>query len=262
MIKNLKKKIKNIFNFFGYEINSYYPEIIQKNFDELYKEILDKKEITIFDVGANQGQSIERFKKIFKQKIIHSFEPIKFEFDNIYRKYKNEDNLIINNFALGERIEEKFFHVNHYTGSSSFLETNQKTEWAKLRSKQFKIDLANFVKEKSVVQIKTLDDYCEKNQINKIDILKIDTQGYEENVLKGSSKMILSKKIKFIEIELIFSDIYNKTLSIKDIESIIGDNYRLFANDNVGNLHSNMIYQLNLIYIEKKFYSDLKKLKL
>ena len=262
MLKNLKKKINFFFNYFGYEINSYYPELMQKNFDELYKEILDNKEVTIFDVGANKGQSIERFKKIFNKKIIHSFEPIKFEFDNIYRKYKNENNLIINNFALGDKIEEKFFNVNHYTGSSSFLETNQKTEWAKLRSKQFKIDPANFVKNKSIVQIKTIDDYCEKNQINKIDVLKIDTQGYEKNVLKGSSKMILSKKIKFIEIELIFSDIYNKTLSIKDIEIIIGNNYRLFANDNVGNLHSNMIYQLNLIYIEKEFYNDLKKIKL
>jgi hypothetical protein len=32
----------------------------------------------------------------------------------------------------------------------------------------------------------------------------------------------------------------------------------LFANDNKGNLYSNFIYQLNLIYIEKKFFSEIK----
>jgi hypothetical protein len=70
--------------------------------------------------------------------------------------------------------------------------------------------------------------------------------------------MINNKRIKFIEFEIIFSDIYSKTLSIGLIENIIGKNFRLFANDNKGNLYSNFIYQLNLIYIEKDFFETTK----
>ena len=109
-----------------------------------------------------------------------------------------------------------------------------------------------------MVEIDTVDNYCQSNEIGKIDILKIDTQGYEDKVLLGASNMINNKRIKFIEFEIIFSDIYSKTLSIGLIENIIGKNYRLFANDNKGNLYSNFIYQLNLIYIEKDFLKQPK----
>ena len=65
-------------------------------------------------------------------------------------------------------------------------------------------------------------------QMDEIDIIKIDTQGYEDKVLIGCKKMIEEKKIKFIELEIILSDIYDKTLSISDIESQLKNNYRLF----------------------------------
>ena len=69
--------------------------------------------------------------------------------------------------------------------------------------------------------------------------------------------MIEKKRIKFIELEIIFSDLYEKTLSISDIENKLKNNYRLFANDFYGNLYSNKIYQLNLIYINKDFYKKI-----
>ena len=46
-----------------------------------------------------------------------------------------------------------------------------------------------FNDEKSIdVEIITLDDFCLKNNINHIDILKIDVQGAELDVLKGGGK--------------------------------------------------------------------------
>ena len=79
---------------FGLDVVRFYPEIEDKSFDQTYSEILKDKKIVIFDVGANQGQSIERFNKIFKNKIIHCFEPIKFEFAKIKDKYGNKEETI------------------------------------------------------------------------------------------------------------------------------------------------------------------------
>ncbi len=258
MYKILKNVIKKILQFLGYEIVKYYPEMEQKNYDEIYKQIFKNDEVLLFDVGANKGQSIDRFEKILKNRIIHSFEPINFEFEKMKKKYSKLSNIKINNFAIGDKIEEKTFFINNYTGSSSFLEIKKNTEWTKLRSKQFKIDPKEFIKEEKKIKIETIDNYCQNNHINEIDILKIDTQGYEDKVLLGASKMLQGKKIKLIEFEIILSDIYSKTLSIGEIENILGKNYRLFANDNRGNLYSNFIYQLNLIYIEKEFLSKIK----
>ena len=258
MIKLLKKIIKKFANLLGFEVSKFYPELKQKTFDEIYKEILDNN-ITVIDVGANRGQSIDRFKKVFDSYNIHSFEPIDFEFKNLVNKYNNKNNIYLNNSALGEKKEKKIFNINHYTGSSSFLKVTNNTDWLKLRSREHGIRQEEFLKKKEEVQVDTLDNYSQKNNISKIDILKIDTQGYELNVLKGAKKLIDERKISFIELELIFSDLYENTLTIGEIENVLGKNYRLFANDNFGNLYSNMIFQLNLIYVEKQFFKMLQQ---
>jgi len=257
MYNLIKKIIKNIFNFFGLEIKRYYPELSQISFDQIYSKLL-KDEIIAFDIGANKGQSIDRFNKLFDEKKIHSFEPIKFEFLNLKKKYESKNNIYLNNFALGDKKEEKYFNVNHYTGSSSFLKTKDNTGWLKLRSKQFNSIPQEFLKDKVKVKIDTIDNYCLENKIENIDIIKIDTQGYEDKVLQGCEQMIEKNKIKFIELEIILSDIYEKTLAISDIENKLKGNYRLFANDYYGNLYSNIIYQLNLIYINKIFFDKIK----
>ena len=64
------KKINKILRHLGFELFRYYPEMKQKTFDEIYKEILGEENLVIFDVGANQGQSIFRFDKLFNSKEI------------------------------------------------------------------------------------------------------------------------------------------------------------------------------------------------
>ena len=257
MYSFLKIMIKKIVNLFGFEVNKFYPELHQMSFDQIYKKIL-KDNILVIDVGANKGQTIERFRKLFLNKNIHSFEPIKHEYLNLKQKYSNKNNIVLNNFAMGELPGEKEFNINHYTGSSSFLNIKE-SNWLNFKSKKFNIEPKNFLKNKEKIKIETLDNYCQKNNIKNIDIVKIDTQGYEDKVLEGCQQMIEGKNIKFIELEIILSDLYENTLSIKDIEDKLKNNYRLFANDYYGNLYSNMVYQLNLIYINKDYYLKIKK---
>ena len=69
----MKKIIKKILENFGFEIKKLDRKKL--NFDDIYKKFFDDN-LIIFDVGANKGQSIERFKKIFPKSTIHAFEPI------------------------------------------------------------------------------------------------------------------------------------------------------------------------------------------
>lgn len=52
------------------------------------------------------------------------------------------------------------------------------------------------------VTIDTLDNYCSVNKIDSIDFLKIDTEGYEMEVLLGGLEKIKGGKVKFILLEL------------------------------------------------------------
>ena len=84
-MKFLKRLVKKIFFFCGFIIKrTHKNQAFPSNFDEIYNKIFSKnKKIVIFDIGANKGQSIERFKKIFPNCIIHAFEPIKYEFESL-----------------------------------------------------------------------------------------------------------------------------------------------------------------------------------
>ena len=47
-----------------------------------------------------------------------------------------------------------------------------------------------------------------RNKIDKLDFLKIDTEGYEYQVLKGAHKSLKNKKIKYIMVEKQLSKMY------------------------------------------------------
>ena len=241
----------------------------RSNLDRLYKIFLNEiKSPIIIDVGANIGQSINRFKKLNKKAIIHSFEPIKKDFQALQDKYKNDKNVFLNNIALGEKEYEKKLFSNNLSGSSSFSKLIPNTYWIKQRSSTRNINPEEAFDKEVDCKVMTLDDYCKNKQIQKIDVLKIDTQGYEDKVLVGAKKLIENKKINYVELEIIFNNIYEKKLNFFEIEKhLVPFGYELFAIQNPGNLYDDYIFQVDVIYYnpdallsDKNYiYEDLNK---
>ena len=52
------------------------------------------------------------------------------------------------------------------------------------------------------VETITIDSYCKENKINKIDLLKVDAEGFDFQVLKSSETLLQEKKIKLLKIEI------------------------------------------------------------
>ena len=260
MIKNI---IQRIIDFFGYKITKS-KTIDYVNLDHLTKFLTDTEKPIIFDVGANKGQSILRYKKIFPKSIIHSFEPNKNEVEKLVLKYQNENSIVLNNVAVGEKPGNLDFNItaSATSGHSSFKNLIPNTTWIKERSKKLNIDSKNYTTKKVNTKVITLDDYCNDKNIQQIDILKIDTQGYEDKVLEGAIKLLKLNKIKLIELELIFSEIYQNPLNIYDVEKyLIPNGYKLFGISNAGNLYSDYVYEQNHIYISSDKYDNFKKFK-
>jgi len=253
----IKNKINKLLNLFGYHIHK---EKNKLSFDEIYDQIFKKnKHLVIFDVGANKGQSIKRFKKIFGNNCtIHSFEPIIYEFQKLKELYKNDYNVILNNFALGSQKKKKYFNIYKRTGASSFNNLNENSEWLLERSNQYNVKEKEFKIDTQEVHIHTLDSYCNENNVEKIDILKIDTQGYEEEVIKGAKNILKLNTIGVIETEIIFDDVYDKYLSFSDLEKHFIDEFR-FAGIHCynNNLFEGINFFAELMYINK---SLLKKI--
>jgi len=248
--------IKKIFNIFGYEIiSSKYKDFYSaQDLDKIYKKLFNDANLVIFDVGANIGQSIDRFRKIFPQSIIHCFEPIKENYLYIKKNY-SQQKIFTNNLAMGDQIGKKKFFINVKSGTSSFYPINKKSKWAKIRSNEKSVTIDEFTKSEEEVEVMTVDKYCENNNIKKIDILKIDVQGYENKVLEGAINTIKNGLINTMEIEMNFSDHYEKKLSFYDIEKLLVPNgYELCAIKNTGwyFLDDSTTWFLDCVYKNKK----------
>lgn len=161
--------------------------LVEKNETELVLKILKQlsEDFYMLDIGANTGYYGILTSYLFPKSNVYSFEPIKkhCEMINESIKINNIKNLHINQIALGYKEEVNVDIYNAGSGTSLIKGFTKSDEGI------------------TKVNIRTLDSLSDNNQINKIDFIKIDVEGFELQVLKGGEKIIRKNKpILFVEI--------------------------------------------------------------
>ena len=174
----------------------------------------------ILDVGANKGQYAQELRNIRFEGDIISFEPISGVFDVLKENFKNDSKTSVNNFALGDKEETKTINISKNLSSSSFLSRAKHLEENATQTE--------YISEEKV-KIKVLDliydSICSPEDVV---FLKLDTQGYEKNILNGAKESL--KKIKGIQIELALKPSYKEAPNYKEIIKIIEDSgFTLFS---------------------------------
>ena len=153
----------------------------------------------IFDVGANVGDYALSVIKYNSSSKLHLFEPSNSHLKILELKLKSSNDITINNYGLSTKNENlELFKDKEITGLATVLNRDLKY-----------LDI-NFSKSEKI-KLMIGDEYITKNRITNIDLLKIDTEGYELNVLKGFKKALSKKLIKNIQFE--FS---NASLELKE----------------------------------------------
>ena len=103
------------------------------------------------------------------------------------------------------------------------------------------------------VQVKRLDEYIKNDKnINQIDLLKIDTQGYELEILEGLGTEL--NKVRILITELMFYDYYEKSLSFYELESILRPfNFSLYDINHVAkNPMNGRTDWIDVIYVQNR----------
>ena len=188
------------------------------------KNQLNLKNLIIIDIGAHKGETIELFYRAFNINKIFSFEPnlSLYNFLKSIKKYKNNDKIKIFNLGFGDKNEQKTLNVFTESSSSTLNEINEKTDYFK-RKKKFMSFFGinkNFLVEKQKVQIRNLSEFLSEESIDKIDILKIDTEGYEYNILKNLKNNDFAK-IRFIYFEHHYDLMIKKNYKFSDINNLL-----------------------------------------
>jgi hypothetical protein len=195
----------------GLGILNFQSEYLQGENLWLNKFLKEKIRPVIFDVGANVGLYSQSIFKTNSEAIVYAFEPHPNTYKKLVNNIKNQNFYPINMGIGFENNRLTLFDYNNKDGS----------EHASLY-KSVISDLHKGIPVSHIVDITTIDNFVIKNNINQIDLLKIDTEGNEFNVLKGAERTLKEKRIKALQIEFNEMNIISKA-SFKDFWDLLTD---------------------------------------
>jgi FkbM family methyltransferase len=175
---------------------------------------------TILDIGGHEGQSINYLIELFPSSKIYSFEPDPDSFKVLSKK--QSDHIKVFNLAISDKVGHASFFKNKISHTNSLYRVNLESKdsiRATKERKTNKLKFSNEINKEIIVKTVTLDNFVCENDIDKIDLLKIDVQGSEENVLRGGIEVF--NRVNSIIVEISFYDFYEKSSTFFDIENIL-----------------------------------------
>ena len=217
MINRITLLVIGIFDFFH-----------KKKIINFLKKNNNYKFNTILDIGGHKGESVELFLKHLNVNKIISFEAsplnykiLKFNLNKLKKKYKKTE-ILIENFAVGN--ERKSLRINQFVESSSstLKRININSNYFKKKYSFLKKNIDGNLFHEIDVKMILLYDYLVEKNINNIDFLKIDTEGYEYETILGLRNKL--KNVKLIFFEHHYDNMILKNYKFRDIHRILIEN--------------------------------------
>ena len=173
----------------------------------------------VFDVGANKGAWCEMVLGINPAVNIFAFEPVPRTFESL-KAGLNYANVELYNLAVSEADKEQIFY--HYSRDHQVEEMSSFYRRFKMEKK------LNISPSPVSVRCVSLDSFCSKRGIPKINFLKIDTEGSELDVLQGAKAMLRSRTIDVVQFEY-GGTFLDAGIALKQIfRFLTGFGYRMF----------------------------------
>ena len=187
-----------------------------------FKKNLNKNQLNIIDIGGHKGETLNFFIKNFYINKIFVFEPNIHLYNYIKKKFFNKK-IFLFNYGVGYSNEKKELKITIDSASSTINKINTNTEYFRRKKKFLTWRKKNpFFLEPQNIEIVNLSDFLLSKE-KKIDVLKIDTEGYEFNILRGITQNDF-KKIKFIYFEHHFDLMIEKKYKFKDVDQLLKKN--------------------------------------
>ncbi len=188
----------------------------------IYKYLCELDIEKIIDIGAHKGEFLEKMLKIEKVNTFYAFEPQKNIFNELSEKFSNNKKVTLFNYAMDEEIAKKKLKINRLSMTSSLAEINEKSLY--LKFKNFLTRAKSNFEDEYEVQTNTVDKIFEGINLKKT-LLKIDVEGFEINVLKGSQTKL--KEIPFILLENQFGNHYKNYNFNEIIKLLSNQNFKI-----------------------------------
>lgn len=210
----------------------------------------DKTSLCI-DIGANKGDFTRLLLEETVAKVI-SFEPLPFKYSEMVENLSEYvDRCTFVNKGVGAQSETLKIHYNE-----------ERSEHASFSEEVKNVDYV-VNSETLDIGVTSLDEYCNLNQISEIDLIKIDTEGFEKEVFEGANQTFNELQPKFIQIEYNWHQLFRNTSLYYFADKLPNyDVYQLTYNgmSKVDAKHpfSNIYVFSNFVFIRKDISADLR----
>jgi FkbM family methyltransferase len=184
----------------------------EENF--LRRYLKDVKGGVFFDVGANHGSYSRYLRQLVPNARIYAFEPHPKSFAILSQDVSDSGTILVNK-ALSDTPGEMTLY--------DFAECDGSTQ-ASLSRDAVALFSGDVVEHR--ITCTTLDAFMAENAIERIDFLKVDTEGFDLSVLRGAKVALEGRRIGTIQFEFIPANIITKT-RIRDFMAALS-RYRLY----------------------------------
>ena len=185
--------------------------------NRIFKYLCELDIEKIIDIGAHKGEFLENMLKIEKVNSFYAFEPQKNIFKELNEKFNKNEKVSLFNCAMDKEISYKKLKINKISMKSSLAEVNENSLYLKFIN--FLAQSQSSFESEYEVKTTTVDKIFEDINQQKA-LLKIDVEGFEMNVIKGSQMKLA--EISFIMLENQFGNHF-KNNSFKDITKFLSE---------------------------------------
>lgn len=177
----------------------------------------------ILDVGANIGQSAQRYAGMFERADVHAFEPFPQSYQALMDIASAQPRIIAHQLAISDARGQRPLYENPVFHATSSL-LPRPSEGQKYFDPQATLTAG------PTVRTETLDDFIRDQGIEQIDILKLDIQGAEALAIQGAHQLLSAQRVGLIQIEVMFVPHYENGPLFAEIHHLLSAHgYSLFG---------------------------------
>jgi len=229
-VRKLRFYLRHVFRRCGYDLHRLpLHSLTLRDLEFDLPILVQSTDPVVIDVGANVGQTIDLMRRAFPKPVIYSFEPNPDLVQALRNRYEI-GGVVVESVALGNSEGIATFHVSENSELSSLLELDRR------KGNPF---AATELQTQLSVEVTRLDSWLRKRSLEKIDILKIDTQGFDLEVLRGASAAFDARIIEMALIEVNLVSFYNGQGTFGDIVQFMkSKQYGLLTLYEIARVHS------------------------
>ena len=167
----------------------------------------------IVDAGANVGQTALAFARFWPHTSIHSFEPVAATFEKLRRNCAARPSIHCHCYALGGEERELTMVLQ---------ENSELNSLAPLAA-------ASAAGASALVRMRRLDHWAQEHGVDRIDLLKMDVEGFELQVLEGAKGLLRAGKVNAVYAECRFLRNDTPQVLFQDLDRRLNDAGLLFS---------------------------------